>query len=100
MRILISKRQWESIGKQGKLTKTSGVSKHTYADKNGTGRTITLIGSDVIDLNVIYTGVIKSEYGSVESQFAGTLAEIYIQAKEHNFAMPETKEELQTAQIQ
>ena len=94
MKITLSKSQWEKIGKQTGWIKIAETKK-TYKDKNNTGRTITLDGPDTIDPNFTYTATIRDEMGTIESVFSGTLAEIYLGAKERNFAMPESIKELQ-----
>ena len=96
MKIILSKNQWEFIGKKTGWIKTAETAM-TYKDKNNTGKTITLSGPDPIDANVVYRATIKDWLGSVESVFQGTLGEVYLQAQEREFAMPESVKELQSA---
>lgn len=93
-KIKLSKQQWEFIGKRTGWIKTAETTT-TYKDKNNTNRTLTLSGPDTINPYFIYTATIKDELGIIESVFSGTLAKIYLAAKERNFAMPESVGELQ-----
>ena len=96
MKIKLSKNQWEYIGQKTNWLKQSSKESASYKDKD---KTLTIIGPGTFDPNFNYNATIKDELGTIEAVTEGTLKEIYLWAKDHNFSMPQSIKELQEKQI-